>query len=274
MEPTILNAYTIYKQGGGSGLKNGGTLTENQWILIESGNVYNINNSSQSEINFYFKPKDGEVLNAVIEFENNANCDINVFYENSSGFLIPLYCVGTNNVTSGKYYTICIIDNTYYIDEATGGCGEPEFIDFGDDLGIKKIVKIGTRIWTASDFGPMENFFAISSIVEKVGGGWRLPNYYDIDYQLIPNAGTNYEKIRSISGWPNNQGTNETGFNASPQGWYNPFFHAWYNTTSWTIPSSDNNNAYVYSLFDDGHTEVTQSNKKESIFYWRMCRDA
>ncbi|HYH15074.1 MAG TPA: FISUMP domain-containing protein [Flavisolibacter sp.] len=127
------------------------------------------------------------------------------------------------------------------------------------------IVTIGNQTWMAANYSGTTGVYYDNDINNAAGGkfytkeeakalvppaGWRLPSYEDyvdlfksqgVNFSINGNAGfaTQSDKLRpfmSINGWIGGEGTNTTGFNMQPVGFYEDgeFSHKGGSVSYWT----------------------------------------
>ena len=134
----IFKGDSIYKSGGGGGgYKDGGQLIDGDFIEVKNNTVSSYDNVSRDPVNFYFEPKDGEVINGIIEFTTEVNATVNV-YVLIDGVYYLLGNVGGDSVTAGNDYKINITGESYSIEQVSGGL-EPKYISLmGTIYGVTK----------------------------------------------------------------------------------------------------------------------------------------
>jgi len=146
---SIFKGDSIYKSGGGGGgYKDGGALVDGDFIKVENNTVSSYDNVSRDPINLYFEPKDGEVLNAVVELTTAVNATVNV-YVVKNGFYYLLGNVGGDAVTAGNDYNVNITGDSFAIENVTAPSSEPQAIIIdGYIYGLKKY---GSIYWADRD---------------------------------------------------------------------------------------------------------------------------
>lgn len=231
---SIFKGNSIYKTGaGGGGYKDGGALVDGDFIEVKNNTVSSYDNVSRDPVNFYFEVKDGEILNSVVELTTAVNATINV-YVVKDGLYYLLGNVGGNTVNAGDDYKINITGDSYSIEQVSSG-PVPEYAEILGSL--CKISKIGSRLWTSSNFTGVisgvdyknENgtyyYSNISTDLKNFNyNGWRVARYGDFEdlkSRFTPNqlkqTGTPYSSWNSRA-----QGTGDILF--YPYGMFSPFF--------------------------------------------------
>lgn len=123
----IYNGPSIYNQGGGGGgYKDGGALVDGDFIKVENNAVSSYDNVSRDPINLYFEPKDGEILNSIVELTTAVNSTVNVYIV-KNGLYYSLGNIGGNSVSAGNDYKINIIGDSYTVENVTGISSDPKF---------------------------------------------------------------------------------------------------------------------------------------------------
>lgn len=223
---SIFNGDSIYKSGGGSGgggYKDGGELVDADFIKVENNTVSYYDNVNRDPVNFYFEPKDGEILNSIIEMTTAVNSTVNV-YILKNGIYYSLGNIGSNTVNSGDDYKINITGDSFSIEQVSNSL-EIAFVEiYGVNVPVKKI---GNLYWTTQNvdipgsnkkFNYGQSYYKRESFSQNVNiNGFRIPNSSDTDALKLNGRNA----ICSQSGWSSNQGTNTTGFNLYPYGSYN-----------------------------------------------------
>lgn len=209
----IFNGDSIYKSGGGGGgFKDGGQLVDGDFIKVENNTVSSYDNVSRNEVNFYFDVKDGEILNSIVELTTAVNATINV-YVVKNGLFYLLGNVGGNTVNAGDDYKVNITGDSYAVEQVTNSNSNPDYINFGGQFGICRLVYTSSLIWTGKDlmFDTRANCIAATSHLT----GWRIPSNSEWT-QLFNTYGA--AALCSASGWNGTQGNNSSHFDAQPKG--------------------------------------------------------
>lgn len=202
--------------------------------------------------------------------------------------------IKTNIFTSIRNKGIIVPENSGLkdaaglIDQIEGGGGETTVIIDGIEYNL---VKIGNRIWTASDlaspnigvwydndsslsdygYGKLYSYSDVSNI--QIPSGFRLPTLQD--YQDLINSvnGESTKLCKSSGEWVYGDGTNESGFSAMPGGRY----------TIGTFDSLGNYGFYMMSTFDGEYIYALEINpsvyefnthRVADKFSIRLCKDA
>lgn len=218
----IYNAPSIYNQGGGGGggYNDGGELVDGDFIKVENNTVSSYDNVSRDPVNFYFDVADGEILNSVVELTTAVNATINV-YVVKNGFYYLLGNVGGNTVNSGENYNINIVGDSFSIEQINVS-NNIEYVDLGGSYGVWPCVKVNSLIWLCQSLAVYKKSDEAKTIVQNLGGGWRLPTVADFIalQDFFGGIGVAYNKLKSVSGWYNGMnGTNESRFNLQPNGY-------------------------------------------------------
>lgn len=299
---SIFKGNSIYKTGaGGGGYKDGGALVDGDFIKVENNTVSSYDNENRDPVNFYFEPKDGEVLNGIIEFTTEVNATVNVYVLIDDVYYL-LGNVGGDSVTAGNDYKINITGDSYSIEQVSGGL-EPKYISLmGTVYGI---TKIGGLYWTTknlqldlSEYGftgaNFTNRFGtywyninnidllnkINKIVENYG--FRVPEQKDVN-NLISSITNNYD-LRSNNGWFDGEnGNGNTEFNAIPYGQCNydgPYPPGYYNNignSKFSIFGMDRNSSGAgYDQFYISYNSPDIGYTSHESYYWeniRLCKD-
>ena len=225
----IYNAASIYKQGGGGGYSDGGALVDSDFIKVENNTVSSYDNTTRSDVNFYFEVGDGEVINSVVELTTSVNATIHV-YILQNGFYIPLGNVGGDTVNAGDDYKLNVIGNSFMLEVVTPSQVDPEYAEIDGEIVPVKLY--GSKLWTLVDYnkpmgidfeisqwGTKSRFYraeSIDTIRENLPDGWDVPTRTDFDnlYSIYNTA----ESLKSTGYWVNNVGDNSSKFNALPWG--------------------------------------------------------
>ena len=272
----IFKGDSIYKSGGGGGgYKDGGALVDADFIKVENNTVSSYDNTSRDPINLYFEPKDGEVLNAIVELTTAVNATVNV-YVVKNGFYYLLGNVGGNTVNSGDDYKVNITGDSFAIELVTGGGNTPEYADVGG-LGIIRVCRIGNIIWTAEDY--QQAFFSKQealSIENIAAAPWRLPTVDDVlstKTALDPNAGY---KMKTATGWNGSgNGDNSAKFNGFPYGRSDQYGSISENGDSWYCHLKETSGSYNYfARLSSGDNNFDYGNAWNNRYYRvRLVRD-
>jgi hypothetical protein len=212
----IFKGDSIYKSGGGGGgFKDGGQLVDGDFIDVENNTVSQYENTSRNEINFYIEAKDGEILNSLIEMTTQVNATVYV-YVVKNGLYYLLGNVGGDTVNAGESYNVNISGNSYLIEQVTEPPVDPEYINFGGQFGICRLVYTDTRVWTGKDL-MFDNYANCLAAISNLPG-WRIPSHYDWD-----NLRSYYGSDACCVGfgWNGTQGTNTSKFSAEAKGYKN-----------------------------------------------------
>ena len=155
---SIFKGDSIYKSGGGGGgYKDGGALVDGDFIKVENNTVSSYDNLSRDPINLYFEPKDGEILNSVVELTTAVNSTINVYIV-KNGLYYSLGNIGGNSVTAGNDYKINITGDSYTVENVTGISNDPKFFRLknGTVTPLNFICNYDDKKWYAT--GNLGNF--------------------------------------------------------------------------------------------------------------------
>lgn len=213
---SIFKGDSIYKSGGGGGgggYKDGGALVDADFIKLENNTISNYDNTSRSDVNFYFEVAAGEVINSVVELTTTLNATIHVYVVHN-GLFIPLGNVGGDTVNAGDDYKVNITGDSFAIEQVTGGGVDPEAALIGSN--IYGLIKVGSTLWTTSDL--KEDGF-ISSInsgryyyaEQDINiNGWHLPSDSQFN-ELITTY--SFQQLKDTTGWNTGlEGNNQSGF--------------------------------------------------------------
>ncbi|MBR4414437.1 MAG: hypothetical protein IKS59_03865 [Aeriscardovia sp.] len=178
---SIFLGNSIYKGGsGGGGYKNGGELEDADFIKVENNTTSSYDNDSRNEINFYFEPKQGEILDSVIELETDVNATVNVYKVNND-VLVPLGNSGGNTVTGGEDYTVTVVGDSFAIEQVNAPSVDPDQLlvldKYAHDIFLCQ--KINGLYWATKDHYQFVPF----SHVQNIHGPFRVPTkneYFDI----------------------------------------------------------------------------------------------
>lgn len=229
---SIFKGDSIYKSGGGGGgFNNGGELVDGEFIAVENNTISSYDNVSRDPINLYFEPKDGEVLNAVVELTTAVNATVNV-YVVKNGFLYLLGNVGGDTVTAGNDYKINITGDSYAIENVSIPNPDPEFASLMGS--IYKLVKIDNLLFLGSNFSGdtgqyvKQNgttYYLPRSVKNLNVNGFVIPDDNDITkietLYPYPNTGLH---LKSTSGWRDGgNGDNLSGMDFKPLGYYSNY---------------------------------------------------
>lgn len=179
----IYNGPSIYNQGGaGGGYKDGGALVDADFIEVENNSISSYDNVSRDPINLYFEPKDGEILNSVVELTTAVNSTVNV-YVLKNGFYYPLTVVGSSSITAGETYQINIDINTYSISQINHNDNYPEYAVINGHIIKTYLSDSKTRLFTeqigysSNTWGQYYyNSIQANEFVNQAGNGWKLIN--------------------------------------------------------------------------------------------------
>ena len=234
----IFNGDSIYKSGGGGGgYKDGGALVDGDYIEVSNNTVSTYENESRNEINFYFDPKDGEILNSVIELTNDVNATVNVYYLNDNLIFVPLGYIGSNTVNAGEQYNINVTGNGFIIEPVTPAAVDPnEYITLLYGHGCK-FKKIGNYYWQTEDnhsvitgvryinannttYYNLKDLYAKNNQFEN---GYKLPlNNEPMDLYNTLGGSNAGKKLKDVVGWAASSypGDNSAGLNFQGKGAY------------------------------------------------------
>lgn len=268
---SIFKGDSIYKiGGGGGGYKDGGALVDGDFIKVENNTVSSYDNVSRDPINLYFEPKDGEILNSIVELTTAVNATVNV-YVVKNGFYYLLGNIGGNTVNAGDDYKINVIGDSFSIEQVSS----LPIAEYAVILGFQyKLLKVGGVYWICSDLkgSSFEHYETANTCYYKKNininiDGWRLPKPSDLS-----NLQNTYSwiQLRSTTDWPSDyEGNNQSGFNAKAFGYY-------YKPTesislfNWrsTMMVNDNGVAKEWDMFGyDGYAA-----SGDDIRYWPCVR--
>lgn len=263
--------YKIGGGGGGGGYVDGGELVDAYFIKIDNNTISSYNNISRTSINFYFEPSDGEILDAIVNLSTTINSAVNVYIK-KNGYYYSLGIIGSNVINAGDSYTVTILGNSYSVDQVTNFSNDPDYIYIPDGINsnnIYKVSKIDTLYWTDDvKFGKPS---VLRNFANGVHDGWRLPTYSD--WNKLKNAVNNdVTTLKSTNGWNNIQGSNATGFNAYPYGYYSYVNSQWYNIGQLYCMLVDNSNPGAQ--IKESSFDITNVGSNDSWgLYLRLCKD-
>lgn len=182
---SIFKGDSIYKSGGGGGgYKDGGELVDGDFIKVENNTVSSYDNVSRDPINLYFEPKDGEILNSVVEVTTAVNSTVNV-YVLKNGFYYSLTVIGGSSITAGETYQINIDIDTYSISQINQNSVYPEYAIINGYIIKTYISSSKTRLFTVQ-IGHSGNTWGeyyynntqANQFKNNAGNGWKLINPY------------------------------------------------------------------------------------------------
>lgn len=241
---------TIYNFGGGSGggYKDGGQITDADFMEVENNALSSYDNASRGTLNFYIETKDGEIPDALIELTTAVNATINV-YVVKNGLYYLLGYIGSNTINAGDDYKVTITGDSFSVEQVISYDPGARIVIGENTYGVAKITGAGLYIMTENlneniadttrqtaynndasnrlnGYGLLYDPLGIwetsgvvkSSFAAMIPAGWRIPtiaDYKKITDLLSGNAEVN--KIKSITGWAT-AGTNELGTNFLPSG--------------------------------------------------------
>lgn len=244
-----LKLETIYNYGGGGGgYKDGGQITDADFMEVKNNSLSYYDNASRGTLNFCIETKDGEITDALIELTTAVNATINV-YVVKNGLYYILGHIGSNTINAGDDYKVTITGDSYAVEQVIGYDPEAK-ISIGQNMyGVAKVTGAGLYIMTENlnedlsdtsrqtayngdasnrlnGYGLLYDPLGIwdtsgnikSSFAQMIPAGWRIPTI--ADYQKITDLLSGYSevgKIKSVSGWVT-AGTNEIGTNFLPSG--------------------------------------------------------
>ena len=207
----IFKGDSIYKSGGGGGggYSDGGELVDAKFIKVENNTVSTYENTSRTDINYYFEYKDGDILNAVIELTNNVNATVHV-YILQNGFYIPIGNIGGNSVNANENYNINIVGNSFTVEQVVNNNGIPEYANInGNIVGIHRV---SGNLFITDDLGVNEELENAYNYEYDI---WKIPTVTQMN-SFVSAFGNNINGFRSTSGWNDGNGTNTTGVNLYP----------------------------------------------------------
>lgn len=210
---------SIYNNGGGGGLKNGGELIDGDFIDVKNNTVSTYENTARNEINFVISDlAANDIINAVIEFVNtyNNSATINVYYVKDN-FYYPLGNVGGNTVAAGNDYSIQIIGDSFIINQVSSINNNPEYVIIDNKIIRASISAEGTRIFAGPVSGspntggePYATYYWSDSnarnYVNSLHSNWRVLNNNDI----LDFKNSNMTLV-NMGYYQNNWGRQETG---------------------------------------------------------------
>ena len=209
----VFNGVSIYKNGNGGGVNNGGAITSSSPVSIENNNFY-IYENNDSLLYFYVDSEDP--LNIIVEIDNKVNATINVL-QRKDGIYESLNNNGITNLDSGKKYYLRILSECFFIDEIFENNLKYAIINNK----VEKVVKISGLWFTSEDYeNGYFNYDQIRNINDSLTDGWRVAG--SGDYGLIRNEYGNDVgfKLKSMTDWKDNgNGDNSLGFNGYPKGY-------------------------------------------------------
>ena len=224
---SIFKGDSIYKSGGGGGgYKNGGELVDGDFIKVENNTVSSYDNVSRDPINLYFEPKDGEILNSIVELTTEVNATVNV-YVVKNGFYYLLGNIGGNTVNAGDDYKINVIGDSFSIEQVSA-LPVPEYVTLEGE--IYPIIKVDNFYWLCKDLKNSQfehvkvgdNYYYKKDPNINING-WKLPVYKGDNtgsYNKLLNT-YSYAQLRSTTDWPSGYaGNNQSGFDAKAFGYY------------------------------------------------------
>ena len=237
----IFKGDSIYKSGGGGGggYSDGGELVDAKFIKVENNTVSTYENTSRTDINYYFEYKDGDILNAVIELTNNVNATVHV-YILQNGFYIPIGNIGGNSVNANENYNINIVGNSFTVEQVVNNNGIPEYANInGNIVGIHRV---SGNLFITDDLGVNEELENAYNYEYDI---WKIPTVTQMN-SFVSAFGNNINGFRSTSGWNDGNGTNTTGINLYPYG-----YQTW-SGTKW----NDNQYGYYSVFWQNSHYNV------------------
>ena len=213
----IFKGDSIYKSGGGGGgggYKDGGELVDANFIEVENNTVSSYNNENRNTVNFYMDSQAGDIVNSVIELTTQVNATVNVYVVRNGLYYLLNYTV--NTVNANENYIINITGDSYEIEQTNEPLDNDPILIYNGN-GYKCHI-IGNQIWTED----IEKYIYWHDMPTDIGDGWRVPGIRDFN-NLIFYCQDNFSDplgtvLKSTSGWVANNGTNESGFNAIPNG--------------------------------------------------------
>lgn len=284
----IFKGDSIYKSGGGGGgYKDGGQLIDGDFIEVTNNTISSYENTSRNEVNFYLEPKDGEILNSVIEFTTQVNATVNVYYLNENGIFILLGYIGGNTVNSGNSYNINISGNGYEIEEITEPTPNPnQYIQmlYGSGCRFKKI---GNYFWqeynnTAIIPGVRSIatngtvYYNLADLYEKNNNfehGYQLPDSDALGNLCTSLGKTAYdggEVLKDSTGWKASSypGNNAAGLNFQAAGAIINNSENWRTTEVgfWAYRSDIGSNQGFWLQYDSYYVAGTYLSNKNKVY--------
>lgn len=306
---SIFKGDSIYKSGGGGGgYKDGGQLVDGNFIKVENNTVSSLDNVSRDPINLYFEPKDGEILNSVVELTTSVSATVNV-YVVKNGFYYLLGNVGGDSVTAGNDYKVNITGDSYSIETVSGGSSDPEYATIrGQVIPVKKI---GSLLWTrenldmawpslpigssyyefggtfamyynndeatakARKYGLLYSYGAAdwlnNNINEFIGDGWRLPKRSEYQYLIDQGMTAPNIKASNLSYAPSWGGNDSSKLSFVPAGFHNG--SAFYEQITRTDVWCSDGDKYRMELKQNENTIGLGSGTKAFSFSIRIVKD-
>ena len=236
--PSAKCMFNALQNVGGGGYKDGGQLVDGDFIKVENNSISSYDNVSRNEINFYFEPKQGEVLNSVIQLTTQVNATVNVYYLNENNIFVLLSNIGSNTVNAGDEYSINVTGKSYEVEQETPPNPDPnEYITLLYGKGCK-FKKIGSYYWQQYDnvgiipgvryksknntvYYNLKDLFAKNNVFDN---GYILPNNSCLQ-NLYTALGKTYstagEVLKNTSGWNASTypGNNSAGLNFNGVGY-------------------------------------------------------
>ena len=211
-----LKLETIYNYGGGGGggYKDGGQIVDADFMELENNAVSSYENISRDTLNFYYEPKEGEILNAIVELKTAVNATINVYIVNNGvGYFLGY--IGSNAINAGDYYKVIITANSFEVEQVNIITNDPGFVIIDDIFyGVKKINNL---LWLT------DNLKYSGFNFKNIGGnfyypeqdininGWRLPTKAEIVYLDFNFA---MDSLKAKTTWREGyNGNNSSGLN-------------------------------------------------------------
>lgn len=308
---SIFKGDSIYKSGGGGGgYKDGGELVDGDFIKVENNTVSSYDNVSRDPINLYFEPKDGEILNSVVELTTAVNATVNV-YVVKNGFYYLLGNVGGDSVTAGNDYKVNITGDSYSIEQVSA---PPEVAFIDSKLGPIPVKKIGSVYWArknldvvwsglpiGSSYATFDGFYAMwynddeatmkarnagllyspraadyiqANISSLVGDGWRVPE--SADFTNLHNAYSSAPDVKAanLSYAPNWGGNDSSKMSFVPTGMYNGSGFYYYPGKAFMWLNGWSGNYKLSFDLSEGNTYSSGSGTKAYAYAMRLVRDA
>ena len=265
---------TIYNYGGGSGggYKDGGNITDADFMEVKNNALSYYSNISRVDLNFYIETKDGEIIDSVIELTTDVNATINV-YVVKNDFVYLLGYIGGNTINAGDNYKVVIIGNSYNVEQVNIITNDPEFVVIDDVFyGVKKINNV---LWLT------DNLKYSGFNCKNIGGnfyypeqdininGWRLPTKAEIVYL---NFNFTMNALKSQTTWrAGYNGDNSSGLN------FKAFGHV-RNDNVYNI--GDESTILFMSDYDVRFASITYNSSginiggvDENFYSVRLCKD-
>ena len=299
-----LELESIYNYGGGGvGYKDGGEITDSDFMEVKNNALSYYDNAARGILNFYIETKDGEITDALIEIKTAVNATINVYVVNNSLYYILGY-IGSNTINAGKYYKIIITGNSYDVEEVSN-VEENAFAEIGGVLCPVK--QINNILWTVADYSKiigtkftddsdkwyqgsatrtatgtcLYNMAALNIINDSLSGGWNIATLDDFKnlFEFVGGTGTNYlngvcNQIKKVGSWTSDLNVNNSsGFSSVPTGRYEDgnrenLDSAYY----WTRTKDSYQNKVIYVMSGNNNAFIGNGDEFYDYFAVRFCK--